>query len=549
MDVRKPAASTGPFAPLNNVTFRAIWLAGLISGLGWLIQTIAMSWLMATITPSSVMVALVQAATNLPAFILSIFAGAIVDNFNRRRVMLIARSLMALTAATLTILVAIGLINPWIILFFSFLAGCCIAFNDPAWQASVGDIVDRKDLAAAVTLTSVGFNTVRSVGPALGGIILATFGPLTAFCLYTLGHFAPLIVVWRSKWKGPVSRLPPEAMLTAISDGIRFTSLSSEIKTALARGFLFGLAGIAILALLPLVVRDQLKQGAVAYGVLMAGFGAGALLAGLTSTALRRRLSDEQLLKLACVACATCTISLSLTQTAAVAAAALMLGGAGWVLGWSGLSISVQWASPRWVVGRTISLYYALTSAGLAVGSWLWGMVTESYSLSFALQASTAASLGVALLGVLLPIHQRKESDVSTPDHFETPAISLDLKPRSGPIAVKIEYRIAADQVEPFLALMLQRRRAQGRNGARLWILTRNLHDTAVWTETFRTPTWNDYLRFNYRQTAADRALNASLADLHMGSDGPHVILSIERPTAAPRKADIFRSETPHSSA
>ena len=549
MDARKPAAGTGPFAPLNNLTFRAIWLAGLISGLGWLIQTIAMSWLMATITPSNVMVALVQAATNLPAFILSIFAGAIVDNFNRRKVMLVARSLMALTAATLTLLVALGLINPWIILFFSFLAGCCIAFNDPAWQASVGDIVDRKDLAAAVTLTSVGFNTVRSVGPALGGIVLATFGPLTAFCLYTLGHFAPLIVVWRSKWKVPESRLPPEAMLTAISDGIRFTSLSSEIKTALARGFLFGLAGIAILALLPLVVRDQLKLGAVAYGVLMAGFGAGALLAGLSSTALRRRLSDEQMLKLACIACATCTISLALTQTAAVAVVALMLGGAGWVLGWSGLSISVQWASPRWVVGRTISLYYALTSFGLAVGSWLWGMVTESYSLSFALQASGAASLGVAVLGVLLPIHQRKDADVSTPDHVEPPEISLDVKPRSGPIAVKIEYRIAADQVEPFLALMLQRRRAQGRNGARRWILTRNLHDTAIWTETFRTPTWNDYLRFNYRQTAADRMLNASLAELHMGPGGPSVTLAIERPTAAPRKAEIFRSETPNSSA
>ena len=547
MDVRKPAAGTGPFAPLKNVTFRAIWLAGLISGLGWLIQTIAMSWLMATITPSSMMVALVQAATNLPAFILSIFAGAIVDNFNRRKVMLIARSLMALTAATLTALVAVGLINPWIILFFSFLAGCCIAFNDPAWQASVGDIVDRKDLAAAVTLTSVGFNTVRSVGPALGGIILATFGPLTAFCLYTLGHFAPLIVVWRSKWKVPVSRLPPEAMLTAISDGLRFTSLSAEIKTALARGFLFGLAGIAILALLPLVVRDQLKQGAVAYGVLMAGFGAGALLAGLTSTALRRRLSDEQLLKLACVACAACTLSLSLTQTAAVAVPALMLGGAGWVLGWSGLSISVQWASPRWVVGRTISLYYALTSCGLAVGSWLWGMVTESHSLGFALQASTAASLGVAILGLVLPIHQRKDADVSTPDHFEAPAINLDLKPRSGPIAVKIEYRIAADQVEPFLALMLQRRRAEGRNGARRWILTRNLHDTAIWTETFRTPTWNDYLRFNYRQTAADRALDARLVDLHMGHEAPEMTLAIERPTATPRKAGVFSPGTHHS--
>ena len=103
-------------------------------------------------------------------------------------------------------------------------------------------------------------------------------------------------------------------------------------------------------------------------------------MAGLASTTLRRKLSDEQMLKLACTACAICTLCLSLTHIPAVAAISLMLGGAGWVLGWSGLSISVQWASPRWVVGRTISLYYALTSCGLAVGSWLWGMVTESYS-------------------------------------------------------------------------------------------------------------------------------------------------------------------------
>lgn len=547
MDVRKPVAATGPFAPLNNLTFRAIWLAGLISGMGWLIQTVAMSWLMATITTSSLMVALVQAATNLPAFILSIFAGAIVDNFNRRKVMLMARSVMFVTALALTILVAAGLINPWIILFFSFLAGCCIAFNDPAWQASVGDIVDRKDLPAAVTLTSVGFNTVRSVGPALGGIILAFFGPLTAFCLYTLGHLAPLIVVWRTRWNVPVPKLPPEAMFTAISDGIRFTALSSEIKSAIARGFLFGLAGIAILALLPLVVRDQLKQGAVAYGVLMAGFGAGALIAGLLSTGLRRRLSDEHVLRLACAACAVCTLTLSLTDSGVIAVPALMLGGAGWVLGWSGLGISVQWASPRWVVGRTISLYYALTSFGLAIGSWLWGMVTESHSLSFALQVSAGASLGVAVLGMLLPIHRRKDADVSTPENFQAPAVGLDLKPRSGPIVARIEYRIAADRTDAFLALMLQRRRAQGRNGARRWTLTRNLHDTETWTETFRTPTWHDYLRLNYRQTAADRALDTGLADLHMGADAPPVVLSIERPTAAPRKAPIVPSDMRHT--
>lgn len=539
----QPAPSDGPFAPLKNTVFRVIWLAGLVSGLGWLIQTVAMSWLMATITDSSVMVALVQAATSLPSFILSIFAGAIVDNFNRRRIMMAARFFMASTAAVLTILVAFGILNPWIILIFSFLAGCGIAFNDPAWQASVGDIVDRRDLPAAVTLTSVGFNTVRSVGPALGGVILATFGPLTALALYTLGHVAPLIAIWRSKWTVSRPALPPEALLTAIADGLRFTSLSAEIKAATARGILFGIAGVATLALLPLVVRDQLKLGAVTYGSLMAGFGAGALLAGLSSTRLRRKFSDEQMLRLACLFCATCALILGLTHTAVLAGLALMLGGAGWVLGWSGLGISVQWASPRWVVGRTISIYYALTFGGIALGSWLWGAVTEQTSVSHALFVSSASCILVAALGAILPIHQRKDADVSTSSEIETPSISLDLQPRSGPIAVRIEYAIPFQTTEAFLALMLQRRRCQARNGARRWTLTRDLHKPEIWTESFRIPTWNDYLRFNYRQTATDRALEAEVKALHRGEAPPVPTLSIERPTASPRKATTFPPE------
>jgi MFS family permease len=288
------AISSAPFSPLRNTTFRAIWLSGLVSGLGWLIQTVAMSWFMATISSSDLMVALVQAATTLPPFLLSVFAGAIVDNFDRRKVMLIARGLMTAAGAALTAVVALGFLDPWIILGFSFLAGCGIAFNDPAWQASVGDIVTRRDLPAAVTLSSVGFNTVRSVGPALGGLILASFGPLTAFAIYTLCLLVPLIVVWRCKWGVRTSLLPRESLTSAICDGVRFAVMSAEIMAAITRGILFGLTGIAVLALLPLVVRDHLQGGPVVYGALMAGFGGGALLVGLLSGSLRRSFREER---------------------------------------------------------------------------------------------------------------------------------------------------------------------------------------------------------------------------------------------------------------
>ncbi len=109
---------------------------------------------------------------DLPAFFLAVFVAAIADNYSRRMVMIVGRSLMMAAAMMLTILMAFGITDPWMILAFSFLDGCGIALSDPAWRASLGDMLERRHLPAAVTL----LNSVRSVGPALGGLIVAAFG-------------------------------------------------------------------------------------------------------------------------------------------------------------------------------------------------------------------------------------------------------------------------------------------------------------------------------------------------------------------------------------
>ncbi|WP_353642545.1 MFS transporter [Mesorhizobium sp. WSM2239] len=529
--------SSATFAPLSNQTFRSIWLATQVSSLGWLIQTVAISWLMATISPSDLMVALVQGSSTLPAFFLSIFAGAIADNFSRRNIMFAGWCLIALASAMLTGLVGLGVVDPLIILGLSFLVGCGAAFTDPAWHASVGDILNKRDVPAAVTLMSVGYNAVRSVGPALGGIIVASFGSLTALALATLSYLALLWTVGRCSWNGPSSPLPREPMSTAVHDGVRFTAMSSEIKAAIARGTLFGLASISILALLPLVARDQLGGGPIAYGTLMAGFGTGALVAGISNNFLRRIMSQERLTTLACLACAACSFSLALTSSLALAAMVLALGGAGWVITWTGLDVSVQLSSPRWVVGRTLSIYYALSYGGIAAGSWVWGTVAQDYSLPLALEGSAVALLLVAATGFLLPIRQWKESD-QDPLEFTAPEVALDLKPRSGPIVVKIEYLIPGKNVEAFLEQMHERRRLQSSAGARHWSLQRDLQEPSGWTETFRTPTWTDYLRLNYRHTAADKELEKRLLELHTGERPPQLKLSIERPAGPVRKRD-----------
>ncbi|MDF3156586.1 MFS transporter [Mesorhizobium sp. XAP10] len=529
-DHQLPISAT--LAPFRNPVFRTIWTATQISSLGWLVQTVAVSWLMATTSASDLMVAIVQAASTLPVFFLSILAGAIADNFSRRWVMFAGHCLIASASTTLMISVGLGFVSPWFILGLSFLAGCGFALTDPAWHASVGDILDKRDIPAAVTLVSVGYNIVRSIAPALGGVIMAFFGPLAAFALAALSDLIPLSAIWRTKWQVRSSPLPREMMTTAIHDGVRFTAMSLEIRAAIARAALFGVTSIAIFALLPLVVRDQLKCGPIAYGVLLASFGMGAFIAGMSNSYLRRITSQNRLVAFASVACAACCLCLAVTSSIAAAAISLALGGAGWLVTWTGIDLSVQLASPRWVVGRTLSIYYALSAGGMAAGSWIWGSVAQNYSLTWALEGAALALLLVAVAGIVLPVGPREETDQES-SGFHPPELALDLKPRSGPIVAKTEYSIPEENIDAFLGYMRTRRHVQSRAGARNWTLQRNLQTPSLWTETFRTPTWMDFLRLNHRLTSADKEVGDHLLALHDGDVPPQTVLSIQRTTDA----------------
>ncbi|MFQ6163951.1 MFS transporter [Sinorhizobium meliloti] len=117
--------------------------------------------------------------------------------------------------------------------------------------------------------------------------------------------------------------------------------------------------------------------------------------------------------------------------------------------------------------------------------------------------------------------------------------MALALKPRSGPIGVKIEYSIPEENIEAFLGCMRARRHVQSRAGARNWALQRNLQMPSVWIETFRTPTWMDFLRLNLRLTAADKEVVEHLQALHDGKLPPQTVLSIERTTDAARTRPI----------
>ena len=518
-------------APFRHETFRLLWLATLVSNLGGLVQSVGAGWMMTTLTSSHNMIALVQASTTLPIMVFSIAAGALADNFDRRVVMLIAQIGMMVVSLALATMAILGLLNPWLLLSFTFLIGCGTALFNPSWQASMGDIVPRSDLAGAVTLNTMGFNMMRSVGPAVGGLIVALAGAGAAFAVNAASYGPLILALARWKPERPANRLPRENFGSAMWAGIRYVSLSPNLTSVLLRGFLFGSAAVSIMALLPSVASEYVGGGALVYGTLLGCFGLGAIGGAFLNGRIRERFSNEVIVRAACVGFAASCVGLGFSRDPVLSHFVLLPAGACWVLALSLFNVSIQLSSPRWVVGRALSLYQTATFGGMAAGSWIWGLSADAVGPDWALAMAGWDLLACALVGLRLPLAQFNSRDLNPTNTFNEPILKLDLRPRSGPIMVMIDYRIAQDDVGQFLALMADRRRIRMRDGARQWGLLRDLEQPDLWVESYHVPTWIDYLRHNMRRTKADADNTDQLRALHRGDSLPLVHRMIERQT------------------
>jgi MFS family permease len=549
---QKLNARPSPFSPLRHSAFQAVWLAFLISNLGGLIQSVGAAWLMTSLTGSVGLVALVQASTALPIMLFSLAAGAIADNYDKRAVMLVAQVFTIAVSVVLAGCSYLGLIIPWSLLVFTFLIGCGTAVNNPAWQSSVRDIVPRQDLPQAIALSGVSMNIARSVGPALGGIIVAIAGATAAFAVNAFSYLVLIAVLFRWRPQLQARRLPPESLGGAMGAGIRFVGMSPRIRMVLARTFVFGLAGSAVQALMPLVARDLVGGGPATFGLLFGAFGVGAIAGGLSSSHIRRALGTGGMVRLSFIGSAICALVTAFSSRTPLTMVAMGLGGACWVLVLSSFNIAVLVSSPRWVAGRTLALFQMAVFGGIALGSGTWGLLAERFSISEALVLSALVHLLAVLVGLRWVLPDDQEANLEPLNRWKHPSISMEIEHRSGPIVITIDYRIREEDVREFLALMAERRRIRRRDGARHWHLLRDLAEPELWTERYDTPTWLDYVRQAQRITQADARIVDRLSELHRGAEPPQVRRRIERQPVTsspeaydPHEADVDPTDPP----
>lgn len=410
----------GTFGPFRYPVFRAIWTANLFSNLGSTIQSVAAAWFMTELTDSHRLIALVQASATIPIMLFGMFAGAIADTYNRRTVMLVAQVGMFLVSIGLAATTWAGVMTPLLLLAFTLAIGVGTALNSPAWQASVRSQVGLADLPQAIALNTISFNLARSVGPAIGGLLISLWNVALAFAVNAASFVAMIGVLLR--WRPEHTPRPHVSILPSIAAGLRFCAGSSPIRRILLRGLALGFGVAGYQALIPSVVRDRLGGGEVGFGLILGLFGVGSILAALFIGPLRRRWGTEKVLGAGTLGFVVALVVLSVADTVWQAIPAAFVAGMAWVGALTSINVAVQMRSPDEVLGRCLSIYQAVTFGGMAIGSWAWGAVADWRGLPFALDAAAVFLAASLLLRFVAPMPAPSEGRIEpSPAEPEVP--------------------------------------------------------------------------------------------------------------------------------
>jgi len=506
-------ATHGPWSPLGQPAFRALWLAILVGNIGTWVHDVAAAWIMAETTNSPLMVAAVQSATTLPVVVLAIVAGTLADIVDRRRYLILAQLWMLLVASTLAVLAHLDRLDPWTLVALTFALGIGAAMAMPAQQATTPELVPRPMLGPAVALGSLSMNIARAIGPALGGLIVAQAGIAWAFAVNAVTFLGVAIVLWRWRRTPTASVLPPETFGVALRAGLRYATRDSVLKAVLVKAGWFFTFASALTALLPIVVKQDLNASAGTYGLLLGCIGAGAIGGAMLLPRLRARMDPDRMVLCATLAYAACILAIALLRWVPLLYAVALLAGFAWIAVLSSLQIAAQTAVPAWVRARALSLYIVVFSAGMAAGSLGWGWLAQAVGTPRALLAAAIGTAIAALVGARFRLGEAARVNVTPSGHWPQPVVSPDLHDDRGPVLVTIEYRVDPERRQEFLRRLQPLGQARRRNGALQWGAAEDSTQPGVYLEYFVDASWREHLRQHERVTEDERVLQDALLE------------------------------------
>lgn len=527
-----PAAPPpGTFAPLRHRLFAVLWTATVLGNIGTFMRDVSSAWLVTEISTSPASVAMIQAAGTLPFFLLAIPAGVLSDILDRRRLLIALQAVLGSVSSVLAVLAWAGAVSVESLIVLTFLGGVGAALATPAWQAITPELVPRSDLKGAVALNSLGINIARSIGPALGGFLLAGLGAAAVYGLDVLTYVlvGGALIWWRREADADDGLR--ENFGGALRAGLRYARASRDLHRILWRAVLFFAFASAVWALLPIVARQEIGGGPSFYGLLLGSVGAGAIAGAILLPRARVRLGQDRLVLAATLVTAGATTLLALTNSEIVAIIATFVLGIAWIAMLTTLNSIMQAILPNWIRGRGLAIYLTAFNGAMAAGSLGWGFLAQEIGTDATLIAASLCLIVVAVLAHRAPL-PTGEGDLTPSLHWPEPAMAEPIAHDRGPVMIMVTYRILQADRAAFLTALERLSEERWRDGAYSWGISEDAADPERIVEWFFVESWAEHLRQHKRISKADADIQAEARRFHQGMEPPLVqhFLAIDKP-------------------
>jgi MFS family permease len=398
---------------LYHRNFRLLWFGLMISMAGSQMQTWALFWHIRTLTEQPLALGMVGLVRIVPIIIFSLIGGSIADVVNRRTVLFITQTAMAGTALALALLTFTGVIELWHMYLLTALQAVAIAFDGPARQSLVPNLVPPEDLPNAFSLNSIAFQVGSIAGPALSGLVIAYLGQGYTYLFNATSYLAVLLVLVMmgkiAQQASPTQR--PAVSIEAIREGIQFIRTHPIILSTMLIDFVATLFASAN-TLMPIFARDVLKVGAVEYGWLSAAQSIGAMVAALTISQMKNIRRQGAIFLVSVMMFGAATIAFGFTRNVALAVSTLILIGASDSVSTIIRNTIRQLQTPDYIRGRMISINQIFFMGGPQLGEIEAGLVAQFFGAPVAIVSGGIASIVlVALIVRRWPILQSYNGD------------------------------------------------------------------------------------------------------------------------------------------
>jgi MFS family permease len=364
---------------LTHRNFRLLWLGALTSSIGTWMQKVAQAWLIVTMTgaSSAFYLGLDSFVGEAPILLFTLLGGVVADRRDRRHMMLVSQMVQMGVALLLAVLVFTGVIEIWMILTLSFIAGCAQAFGGPAYQSLIPTLVGKDHLPNAIALNSIQFNLARVIGPVVAGVALASFGMVACFGLNGISFLFVIAAILALR----DIHVPPSSTVSIVDqmkDGLRYVRNSHNLMAVTLLGFIVAFLGFPILTFLPVITRDVFQRDVDFYSRLMTFAGLGAVTGALVVAYIGKHRHIGRVLLICLALFGGATVLFSLSRTPSLSAVILFVGGSLLVMCTSLTTSLAQLLAPAELRGRVVSIYLVAFRGGSPLGGLASGwLVTQ----------------------------------------------------------------------------------------------------------------------------------------------------------------------------